>query len=119
MRGPEQSKKGDGKSNLGDTLKKLFRPTDSEVQGPIAEPSSHTPKQTDPTNESSSHAPEMSSLSLCCIIEDEDIAFSVDVPAQARVFALKKEIQRERGQSTLQGVDPNMLELFKVCVSNE
>jgi hypothetical protein len=27
MRGPEQSKKGDGKSNLGDTLKNLFRPT--------------------------------------------------------------------------------------------
>src|SRR5260221_11438810 len=110
MRGPEQSKKGDGKSNLGDTLKKFFRPTDSEVQGPITKPSSHTPKQTDPTKESG-HAPKMSSLSLCCIIENEDIVFPVDVPAQARVSDLKKEIQRERAMDTLQGVGPHILEL--------
>jgi mannose-P-dolichol utilization defect protein 1 len=66
-----------------------------------------------------SHAPKMSSLSLCCVIEDEDIVFPVDVPAQARVSALKKEIQRERAMGTLQGVDPHILELWKVCVSNE
>ena len=68
---------------------------------------------------SASHAPEMSSLSLCCVIEDEDIAFPVDVPAQARVSTLKKEIQCERAMDTLQGVDPHILELWKVGVSNE
>lgn len=57
----------------------------------------------------------MSSLSLCCIIEDEDIVFLVDVPAQARVTVLKKEIQRERAMDTLQGVGPHILELWKVC----
>jgi hypothetical protein len=60
----------------------------------------------------------MSSLSLCCVIEAEDIVFPVDVPAQARVSALKKEIQRERAMDTLQGVVPHILELWKVGVSN-
>lgn len=61
----------------------------------------------------------MSTLRLCCVIEDEDIVFLVDVPAQARVSALKKEIQRERTLDTLQGVGPHTLELWKVCVSNK
>ncbi len=61
----------------------------------------------------------MSSLCLCCIIEDENIVLPVDVPAQARVSALKKEIQLERAMDTLQGVDPHTLELWKVCVSNK
>ena len=56
----------------------------------------------------------MSSLCLCCIIEDEDIVFPADVPAQARVINLKKEIQRERALDTLRGVDPHILELWKV-----
>jgi hypothetical protein len=62
----------------------------------------------------------MSSLSLCSsVIEDEDIVFPVDAPAQARVSNLKKEIQRERPMDTLQGVGPHILELWKVGVSNE
>ena len=61
----------------------------------------------------------MSSLCLCSVIEDEDIVFPVGVPAQARVSALKKEIQRERGQGILHGVDPHTLELWKVCVSDK
>ena len=62
----------------------------------------------------SSQAP-MSSLCLCCVIEDEDIVFLADVPAQARVTVLKKEIQKERAMDTLQGVDPHTLGLWKVC----
>ena len=58
-------------------------------------------------------------MSLCCVIEDEDIVFLVDVPAQARVTDLKKEIQNERAMDTLQGVGPHTLELWKVCVSNK
>ncbi len=98
---PEKRKQG-GKGFSFPSLRGLKSPkqTDrpTEVQSPIAEPGPSS---------------QMSSLCLCCIIEDEDIVFLVDVPV------LKKEIQRERGQSTLQGVDPNMLELFKVCVSNK
>ena len=56
----------------------------------------------------------MSSLCLCCVIEGEDIVFPVDVPAQSRVSALKKEIQSERATDTLQGVDPHILEIWKV-----
>jgi len=44
---------------------------------------------------------------------------SVDVPAQARGFALKKEIQRERAMGTLQDVGPHTLELWRVCISNK
>jgi hypothetical protein len=61
----------------------------------------------------------MSLLSLCCVIENEDIVFPVEIPAQARVSTLKKEIQRERSMDTLQGVGPHTLELWKVCVSNK
>ena len=61
----------------------------------------------------------MSFLYLCCVIEDENIVFLVDVPAQARVTVLKKEIQRERAMGKLQGVDPHTLELWRVSVSNK
>ena len=93
----------------------LFRPT--EVQGPIAE--SHTPKQTERPKKESGPATEMSSLSLCCIIEGEDIVFPIDVSAQARVSDLKKVIQLERAMDTLKGVGPHILELWKVGVSDE
>jgi hypothetical protein len=74
---PEKSKKGDrdGKSRFLKSLRLKVHPNE-------AGPSSHTPK--------------MSLLSLCCVIENEDIVFPVEIPAQARVSALKKEIQRER-----------------------
>jgi hypothetical protein len=61
----------------------------------------------------------MTSLCLCCVIQDEDIAFLVDVPAQARVTALEKEIQLERAMDSLQDVGPHILKLWKVCVSIE
>lgn len=63
----------------------------------------------------------MSSLCLCCVIEDEDIVFPVDIPTQARVIVLQKDVQSERamGQDTLRGVSPHKLELWKVRVSNE
>ncbi len=123
---PEKNKKGDkdGKGpfsfmSLRGKSPKQTRPT--EVKGPIAEHSSQAPKQAERTTEpgTSLQAPKMSSLCLSCVIEDEDIVFLVDVPAQARVTVLKKEIQRERAMDTLQGVGPHMLELWKVCVLNE
>jgi len=65
----------------------------------------------------SSHAPKMSSL--CCVLEDEDIVFPVDVLAQDRVSDLKKSIRHERELDTLKGVGPHILELWKVCFSNK
>jgi hypothetical protein len=95
-------------------LRVLFKDHQTEVQGPIAEPASHIQGPiTEPGP--SLHAPKMSSL--CCVIEDEDIVFPVDVPALARVSALKKEIQHERDMDTLQGVGPHTLELWKVSIS--
>ena len=60
----------------------------------------------------------MSLLRLCCIIEGEKLVFPVDVPAQADVVDLKKAIQSERARGTLQGIDPHILELWKVCILN-
>jgi len=57
-------------------------------------------------------------LRLFCIIEGEKRLFPVDIPAQADVSDLKKKIQNERALSTLQGVDPHILELWKVCIIN-
>lgn len=95
-----------------------------EVQSPIAEPSSHAPKQTTKVQLERlvaepgppSQPPKRSPLCLCCVIEGEDIVFSVDVPASAHVTVLKREIQSERAMGTLQGVGPHILELWKVCV---
>ena len=58
-------------------------------------------------------------LRLCCVIEDENLVFLVDVPAQADVVDLKKKIQSERALDTLQGVGPHILELWKVCIVDE
>jgi len=41
----------------------------------------------------SSQAPKMSSLRICCVIEDDDIAFPVDVRTDAEVFNLHKRAQ--------------------------
>ena len=58
-------------------------------------------------------------LHLFCVIEGEGLLFPVDIPAQADVSDLKKEIQSERALSSLQGIDPHTLELWKVCIMNE
>ena len=67
----------------------------------------------------SSQAPKMSSLRICCVIEDDDFAFRVDVRTDAEVFDLHKRVQSERGLDILQGVSPYKLELWKVWLSNE
>ena len=54
---------------------------------------------------------------LNCLIERESIIFPVAVTRDSRVGYLKKAIQRERALSTLKGVDPHTLELWKVSAS--
>ena len=58
-------------------------------------------------------------LRLCCVIEGEEIVFPVDIPAQADIVDLKKEIQSERAKDTLQDVGPHTLELWKVPIMDE
>ena len=58
-------------------------------------------------------------LRLCCVIEGENLAFTVDISAQADVVDLKKKIQSERAMDILQGVGPHILELWKVCIVDE
>ncbi len=80
-----------------------------QVQGPLGSSSQAT---------STSSMPSLN-LRLCCVIEGEGLIFPVDIPAQADVVDLKKKIQSERAMSTLRGVDPHTLELWKVSIMNE
>jgi hypothetical protein len=74
-------------------------------------PPKHTEQK---VQDRSSQAPKMSSLRICCVIEDDDFAFRVDVRTDAEVFDLHKLVQSERGLDILQGVSPYKLELWKV-----
>jgi len=56
---------------------------------------------------------------LCCVIEDEGLVFTVDTLAHGDVIDLKKDIQKGRDPGVLQGVDPHILELWKVCIMDE
>jgi hypothetical protein len=53
---------------------------------------------------------------LRCVIEGESIVFTVTVPYHLEVEDLKKAIKGERAMSILKGIDPNLLELWKVSI---
>jgi hypothetical protein len=118
---PEKKKQGDkdGKGLFG-KLMSLPRksPRPMEIQDPMSEPSRHTEQL--PTKvqvqDRSSQAPKMSSLHICCLIEDDDLAFRVEVRTDAEVIKLHKLVQSERDLDILQGVSPYRLELWKVCL---
>ena len=56
---------------------------------------------------------------LNCLIKGESIVFLVTVGRDCVVSELKEEIQRERAMSILKGIDPNLLELWKVSAIDE
>jgi len=51
---------------------------------------------------------------LNCLIKGEDIVFLITAVCEDVVIDLKFSIQRQRLESSLKGVDPNTLELWKV-----
>ena len=53
-------------------------------------------------------------LRLRCLIEGEDAVFTVTVSVNDEIGDLKKLIKKEREQSILRDVDPNILVLWKV-----
>ena len=91
-------------------LSSTLRPNKAvQVQGPPG-----------PSSQATSN-PSVPPLNLClsCVIVGEELVFPVDIPTRDHVVDLKKKIQKERADDTLQGVGPHTLELWKVPIMDE
>ena len=58
-------------------------------------------------------------LRLKCLIEGEDIVFSVTAGCNDEVSDLKESIQGKRALGRLKDIDPHTLELWKVSAIDE
>lgn len=59
-------------------------------------------------------------LRLNCLIEGEDIAFTINATGDdSNVYDVKKSIQKRRALDTLQDADPHDLELWKVSAIDD